>query len=233
MNIHLSPISANHKTGPMPVSSSPSITCPSKCPLKDHGCYGEYGPVFFHWQKVNDGNRGMPWEEFIGVVTDLFPGTLWRHNQVGDLPHDQDEIDEEKAIQLVLANIGKRGFTYTHHDVLHSSHNRKIIRMMNDSGFTVNLSADSIDEADAKARLSIGPVVTMLPKEPPWPRETPGGRKIVVCLNVSMNITCLQCGLCQVASRRSIVGFPVHGTGWRKAQHILDRNNAIREVKND
>ena len=39
---------------------------------------------------------------------------LWRHNQAGDLPGDGELIDKPKLRQLIKANHGKRGFTYSH-----------------------------------------------------------------------------------------------------------------------
>lgn len=223
MNIHLAPVSGNRKTGPIPVSTSPSSTCPSACPLLGQGCYGEAGPIVLHRNNVNSGNRGMTWEMFLNSISELLPGTLWRHNQVGDLPHVNDRIDREKAEALTAANKGRKGFTFSHHDVLGSRHNREVIRSMNEGGFVVNLSADDLSDADAKAALDIGPVVTLLPKEPPWPKETPGGRRIMVCLNITHHLTCMQCRLCQASPRKSIVGFPVHGNRWKKAESVYFR----------
>lgn len=220
MDIHLVVRSANSKTGPMPVSTSSRDTCPVSCALYECGCYGEQGPISIHWNKVNAGDRGVSWNEFLESITNLPAGTLWRHNQVGDLPHIDQEIDREKAEALVASNRGRRGFTFTHHDVLRSEHNRRIIRAMNKGGFTVNLSADSLSDVDLKVALKIGPVVTILPKDPPWPGMTPAGHRIVLCLNVSHKLTCLQCGLCQVFPRRSIIGFPVHGSRWKLAEGV-------------
>lgn len=205
----------------MPVSSSSKDTCPAACPLMGSGCYGESGPVSIFWRKVDRNELKHTWGHFLGKVAGLFPTTLWRHNQVGDLPHIDQEIDIQKAMELAQANRGKRGFTFTHHEVMGSRHNRDVIKFMNESGFTVNLSADSLEEADAKASLGIAPVSVILPKSPPWPDTTPQGRKILVCLNVTHHLTCLQCKLCQVATRKTIIGFPAHGTGWRKAQNVF------------
>jgi len=227
--IGLTPISHNVKTGPMPVSSSPKVPCPDICKLNDHGCYGETGPISFHWNKINKGERGLPWNQFLKKVSSLFPNTLWRHNQVGDLPHNDQEIDEEKAIQLTKANHGRKGFAFSHHDVLGSKHNQGVIKAMNKGGFTVNLSADTMKEADQKAELDIGPVSVLLPKKPPWPKKTPVGRPVLVCLNITHELTCMQCKLCQIANRKSIIGFPAHGTRWKKAEQVYRDEEKERE----
>jgi len=71
---------------------------------------------------------------------------LWRHNEAGDLPGEGDDIDVPKLRALVQANRGKRGFTYTHKPVLDNPQNAVAIKCANQNGFTVNLSADSIEE---------------------------------------------------------------------------------------
>ena len=221
--VSLTHVSHNAKTGPIPVSSSSSETCPDSCPLQGNGCYGETGPISFHWKTVNRKERGKPWYLFLHEIMSLFPGTLWRHNQVGDLPHINQSIDEIKAVELTNANYRRKGFTFSHHEVLHSVHNQRVIKEMNGKGFAVNLSADTLEDADRKAALNIGPVVTILAKSPPWPSKTPGGRPILVCLNVTHKLTCAQCKLCQIVGRKSIIGFPAHGTRWKKAEEVFNR----------
>ena len=53
--IHVSPVSVNAKTGPIPVTTSSKNTCPDSCQLKGNGCYAEVGRVNIHWQKVSNG----------------------------------------------------------------------------------------------------------------------------------------------------------------------------------
>jgi len=50
---------------------------------------------------------------------------------------------------------------------------------------------------------------------------TAGGTKVVPCPHTTGKVSnCLNCGLCQVADREYVIGFPVHGTGKRKAFEI-------------
>ena len=40
---HLTKVSSNRKTGPIPVSTTTSDSCPPTCSLKGAGCYAEQG----------------------------------------------------------------------------------------------------------------------------------------------------------------------------------------------
>lgn len=215
--------SQNSKTGPIPVSTTTQDTCPPACPFMGSGCYAESGPMSFTWKRLTRGGiAGKTWHEFCAMVEKLPSNQLWRHNQAGDLPGRGNTIDIEALGQLVAANVGKRGFTYTHKPVgfhdLESTFNAKAVYLANQRGFTVNLSADSLSEADELARLKIGPVVVVLPRDAPDKgNRTPAGRHVVVCpAQLKDGITCETCKLCAIGSRKSIVGFKAHGAMHKK-----------------
>lgn len=233
MLVTLNMASSNRKTGTIPVSTTEQKSCPSTCAFYDKGCYAKYGPLGLHWRKT--GERGVSWGDFVGLVKRIGRGQLWRHNQAGDLPGDGLAIDNDMLTALVSANRGKRGFTYTHKPVLAGkgvndatlAANRKKIKLANDKGFTVNLSADNLQEADRLANLSIGPVVVVLPIDAEQGKmyTTPEGRKVVTCPAAradleSKGINCANCQLCAVGNRKSIVGFPAHGTA-KKTVNIV------------
>ena len=69
-------------------------------------------------------------------------------------------INPRMLAELVTANRGKRGFTYSHRHA--SPENLAAIRDANRQGFTINLSASTLEEADALARKKAGPVVVIL-----------------------------------------------------------------------
>jgi hypothetical protein len=117
MNVHITPKSSNRKTGPIPVTTTTADSCPDACPLKDNGCYGDGGPLLLHWRKVSNDERGGSWPDLCSFVRNLEAGTLWRHNQVGDLPGNGNRIDRKALESLVFANNGRKGFTYTHKPV--------------------------------------------------------------------------------------------------------------------
>ena len=215
--------SANRKTGPIPVSTTTEATCPDTCPLQRNGCYADSGPLALFWRKVTAHKAGMAWEAFCEAIAALPAGQLWRHNQAGDLPGDRATIDAKALAALIRANAGKRGFTYTHYPMT-SAHNRVCVGGANANGFTINLSANNLADADRLAALDLGPVVTLLPGDVHGNQslQTPAGRKVVVCPATYRNdISCATCGLCSL-QRDAIVGFPVHGSSARRANAVAE-----------
>jgi len=161
----------------------------------------------------------MSWGEFCNAVKGLYAGQLWRHNQAGDLPGENLSIDREALTMLVSANKGRKGFTYTHKPVLKGQANAntvkanaKAIADANAKGFTINLSADNLSEADAMHALNIGPVVCIVPSSQNTNTVTPEGRKVVICPATQRDgVSCASCRLCQNVKRSVIIGFPAHG----------------------
>jgi hypothetical protein len=212
---HLTLRSDNRKVGPLPVSITSGETCPHSCPFYGNGCYAEYGPLSRHWGIVTSGDRGMGWDMFCDAVATLPEGQLWRHNAAGDLPGDGVNIDRRALAQLVLANQGKRGFTYTHYRP-DNVNNWNAIFEANNAGFRVNLSADNLEQADELFDMDIAPVAVALPHDQTENTVTPKGRTVVVCPATQRDdVSCATCGLCQ-RERPTIVGFPAHGTGYKK-----------------
>jgi hypothetical protein len=206
--VHLSPKSANAKTGPIPVSTSERATCPADCAMRAE-CYAAAGPLALHWSAVSTGTRGQLWPDFVAAVAALPAGQLWRHNQAGDLPGDGRTVDPAALGQLVAANAGRRGFTYSHY---RDAESLRWIRAANEWGFTVNLSANDLADADALAATGAGPVVVVLPSTQTANTATPAGRPVVICPATQRDgVSCASCQLCQ-RQRAAIVGFPAHGT---------------------
>jgi hypothetical protein len=175
-------------------------------------CYAASGPLALHWAAVSAGTRGTDWGRFCQSIEALPDDQLWRHNQAGDLPRKGASIDPVKLGQLVAANRGKRGFTYSHH---RDRASLGWIRHANEWGFTVNLSANDLRDADYLADTGAGPVVVVLPSTQSQNTVTPAGRRVVVCPATQRDdISCATCQLCQ-RQRDTIVGFPAHGTRHR------------------
>tara|TARA_R110000803_G_scaffold84087_2_gene150246 strand:+ start:5252 stop:5800 length:549 start_codon:yes stop_codon:yes gene_type:complete len=164
-----------------------------------------------HWNKVTAKERGTDWLTFCKAIEKLPTGQLWRHNQAGDLPVASWGLDISKIMALVEANEGKRGFTYTHHRITNDI-DGGVIASANKNGFTINLSANSIDEVDYLVDLDIGPVVVTIPEGLPKTFQTTKGNKVVTCpATYRDDVTCASCKLCAVADRKSVVAFPFHG----------------------
>ncbi len=211
--------SKNGKTGPIPVTTTQSDSCPPSCGMFN-ACYAKAGPLAMFWRKVNDSAAGLAWPDFLAQVASLPLGQLWRHNQAGDLPGIGEAIDAPALAEIVSANAGKRGFTYTHKPMDRAA-NRKAVSDANRGGFTVNLSADTLADADRLASLNIGPVVVVLPSDQVTATVTPDGRKVAICpATIADNVNCKTCGICALRDRKAIIGFPAHGTSKRKASAI-------------
>lgn len=221
MKVHLTIKSNNRKLGPIPASTTERDSCPDDCAMR-HECYADTGPLAIHWRDVSEGRRGMDWSAFCAAVALLPELQLWRHNQAGDLPRQGASVDPAKLGQLVAANRGRRGFTYSHH---RDPASLKWIRHANAWGFTINLSANDLVDADRLAATGAGPVVVVLPSTQTKATKTPGGRPVVVCPAAIIDgVNCATCGLCQKADRASIVGFPAHGNKRRIIDIKLQRD---------
>ena len=221
-NFHFTAKSDNVKTGSMPVTTSTAETCPPSCPFRKKGCYAENSFLGMHWRKITDGRRGEGFTAFLAKIREIPKGTLWRHNQAGDLPGKGDRINAGELLRLAKAARGTRGFTYTHKPP--TSKNLKAIRAATREGFTINLSGNSLKHADRLSRHGL-PVVAVLPSEAVKVKNltTPADRPVVVCpATRSEYITCKTCGLCSKADRPFIIGFPAHGSQSEKADAIAN-----------
>lgn len=216
--VHLTLKSANAKVGPIPVSTTSAKTCPNDCPFKKSGCYADGGPLAMFWGKVTREEAGTDWKTFCDKVKALPLGQLWRHNQAGDLPSkDGQQIDGKALNELVLANQGLKGFTYTHYSPKHGT-NARLLKAANKAGFTINLSGNNLKHADELAALNIAPVVVVVAEDFPDKGLTPEGRKVAVCPEQTGKAkSCAECQLCQKPDRAVIVAFRAHGSSKKKA----------------
>jgi len=207
MQIHFVRVSSNSKTGPIPVTYSERGTCPPSCPHYRADCYAEDYYTSMTWNKVPE--RGQSLETVCQSIAALPDGQLWRHNVAGDLPGEGESVDAAALGEIVRANLGKRGFTYTHKKSLDAI---EWARHATEWGFTVNLSADDAGEVDILADAGL-PLTCIVPMDTPEKTTSPGGRTIIVCpAQTREGVTCSTCGLCQRADRAVIIGFRAHGT---------------------
>ena len=166
---HFIPRSDNRKTGPIPTVYSERNTCPPSCVHYRADCYAEDFFTRMTWDKVD--RRGVDLETLTRKIEELPAGQLWRFNIAGDLPGQGENIDAAALGEIVKANIGKRGFTYTHKHTAEAIH---WAQQATAWGFTVNLSADDVGHADELARHGL-PVAAIVPMEhaPNKPTSTP------------------------------------------------------------
>ncbi len=213
--------SGNAKTGPIVASYIEATTCPDVCPLKKSGCYADSGPTLLQWRKTEDPAKSISWDEYMSRLRKAEPGRLFRHGVAGDLPGTGNRLDIGLLEELVGASSKLKGFAYTHKP-LDGPGEAVAVNLATAKGFVINLSADNLAEADRKASLGVGPVVTLLPSDTPLKGalRTPEGRKVVICpAQTRDDVTCVSCRLC-ARNRTSIVGFLAHGTSKRKADKV-------------
>lgn len=227
--------SSNRKTGPIPVSSSQASTCSPVCPFNkgDDGrvlsenselpkCYGGFGNTAVHWRSLTNRKAATSknvtdFDGFLKRVKTLPEGQLWRHNEVGDLPHIGKYIDPHLVKKLATANHGKHGFTYTHHFL--NAANVNVLRETNAAGFTVNVSANSISELPSILKLKL-PTVTILPSDAPNVQYVEDTAVVACPAEKSDKVTCANCGICADSDRDYVIGFRAHGSG-KKAANII------------
>ena len=220
MNYSLTKVSSNSKTGVIPVTVSNRNTCPPSCPLLKNGCYADGYYTQLHWDKVTNGERGTNWDDFINSIKSLPKRILWRHNVSGDLVGNNDKINTQALKDLIQANKGKNGFTYTHYP-MSDNDNLQAVLNANKKGFAVNASANDITQADLYIKQGL-PTVVIVSMDSKKVSFTPDKNKVIVCpAQNSDKVTCSTCGLCQKSDRDYIIGFKVHGTYTKKASIAL------------
>jgi hypothetical protein len=225
MRVRFTKVSSNAKTGPIAVSMTESKSCPDTCQLKTNGCYAKTSFVGIQWRQLDNGTHGIEWQEFISQLSSLPYGSIFRHNVAGDLPHENGIILGDRVKDLVYALKRKTGFTYTHHNVVDNANNLSIVKSANKRGFTINASCDNLNQVDRVMALGI-PTATILPEVSDKVTYTPAGNKVVTCpATYNDKIQCANCGagrpLCARADRGYAIGFPVHGTGKKKAEKVF------------
>lgn len=236
------------KMGPgVTATYSPRHTCPRGCSFYND-CYANEKNVKSIWLKGSLGLIGHPWGVFIKKLR-ASPDPNVRINIAGDLPGDGDTINRRKAYQLAdAASKGgtRTAWTYTHYPI--TKENLHTIHGMRRLGLQVNLSADSLKDADRKAQTGLDVAVVIPPDETAY--KTPRGRIIKRCPAImtslankvrpgaAEHITCSSCGtkgggkfhgphkssniMCARMDRQYIIGFPAHGA--------LEKEGAIQSA---
>ena len=221
--VTITKVSGNAKTGPITTTRTDRESCPDTCPFYNAGCYATLGRERMQWDRLNRGETGINWNEFIAQIRRIVPqGALWRHNTAGDLPHNNGAIDYLKLKQLIMANKGRKGFTYSHHIL--NEHNIICLQNANSLGFTVNASCESVEVADkVMTDHNIPAVAVVNSNESRRFFATSTGRKVVVCPATIHpdKVTCSTCGLCQQSDREFIIAFPAHGASKAKVNAIV------------
>lgn len=190
--------SKNVKTGNIPQTYTDKTSCPLSCGAYN-GCYAKQGNTNIHWNKTN-----KSFDDLISFVKGLPRKQLWRHNVAGDLMGINENIDVDALNRLVLANKGKKGFTYTH-----KKSNIDALIDANKNGFTINVSCDTNEEIKKYHALGL-PVVAI--SNNPDKVEFIDNIKMVRCpAEYSDKVNCVKCQLCADNTRDYGIKFTPHG----------------------
>jgi len=229
---HLTKVSGNRKTGPIPVTTHSRASCPASCPLLRspggvRGCYADGYPLSRHWDRVSRGERGTAWDRFLGLVRKAARGARRiRLMQAGDLPGDGATLDHGSCVDYARASsAGGRceAFGYSHYP--RTAENLATLRAMADRGATVSASCESLAEADRIMDAGV-PAVAVVASDAPKHGHTPAGRRWIVCPAQLGDMTCAGCGggkgaLCWRADRDYVVAFRAHGAAFRRAEQAI------------
>ena len=226
--------SGNQKVGEMATGSTDRSSCPDNCKLKKvdgeaGGCYSESGYYTRHnWNKLDAGERGGSFEDFIASVKKLPENAPFRMNVSGDVAGENNYIDGPKLEELTAALKGKRGWSYTHKPLKMFKNAAKVKKAV-DNGFTVNVSADTVEEAEEAYNAGL-PAVILVPENHPEKSETLNGTKVVVCMEqTERKSDCKSCQICFQKNRRFLIGFRAHGASKNKID-FTSFHKAMKEV---
>ena len=98
---HLSRVSSNKKTGPIPVTTTSRNSCPPTCAMRP-ACYAMTGPLALHWDKVSNGERGKTWRDHLADLATLPLFSPLRLNQP-EISALNGRLSRRYLVQLIWA----------------------------------------------------------------------------------------------------------------------------------
>lgn len=207
--------SGNAKTGPISTTSQPRSTCPSTCPHLGTSCYAQAGYYTrLNWNHLDNGTRGGTWADMVASIA-KHASSVWRMSIMGDIPANSGTINRDAMQDIVNANGGRNGFTYTHHAL--TARNVATIKQSIRDGFTVNVSCDTLEEVKAADDAGLPSVLVCGKDTEKGKHELGNGITGVTCPAIfSESVTCSSCKLCADSERDYTIMFPAHGTQAKK-----------------
>jgi len=209
--------SRNVKTGPVRIATyRTQVTCPVTCPLMGSGCYGENNGVGGSPTPFGHAARGDGDSDYTTLRADLTAcnaGDVIRINVVGDYLTSDGSPDIEYI--NVINDAAARGvivLAYTHAwrslspDLFHPSARPQA-------------SCDSPSDVSL-ARSQGWSTVIVAPVGQYANGDDIDGTRAVICPNVTNGIKCIDCKLCAV-QRKSTIVFPIHGMRKGRAAQAL------------
>lgn len=206
-------MSKNAKTGMISQTYTTCNTCPTRCPFKENGCYAKMGHVRLCWDKTSE--MGVVPKDLKKLIDSTPHTNIIRHNVAGDIAKEgTSDIDEKLVKELVKAYKGLKAYTYTHCTI--NERNLKIAKEAIANGFVINFSTENV--ASAKKAKEAGVPVVIACNTIHAKTVKKEGLTIQQCpATLDKGVTCATCGKCWNKSRKSVIAFPVHGAGKKKA----------------
>lgn len=244
LNMVLIPESGNSKTGSMIVTYTERVSCPTRCPFKGNGCYGESIRTATQWKRASDNgdkravSTPKALEKSLASAVALQAVSkgvvMFRHNIAGDIctpgtnDIDQDTLDalikaNSKAKQIAkLLEVEFYGYTYTHAD---TNDTDNVSKIKNTEDFIINVSCETISEVVQARSEGLNTVLTSATIIEDIEALKTCGINAVQCPNQTRGVHCDKCKLC-ARNRKTVVLFEVHGNGKKKAGKVIQIKRA-------
>ena len=210
-------ISQNTKVGPSSATYASQRSCPSGCPLRDSGCYGEGGNVGFTTRRLNkseDNPIEIAKAEADGI--DKLTGLLdLRLHVVGDCP-------DEESVKIVSDAAMRFRKRLRPTDVWTYHHAWKTVARALWQGVSVLASCHSHEEVLEAMQRGYAPAMTV--KKMPKKAYKKDGITYVPCREQVSETTCVECRLCfddmNLLAKKIVILFELH-TGKNKAYKAI------------
>lgn len=213
------PHSQNKKTGDISQTYSACNTCPTSCPFKGHGCYGENFTTRINWKKANCDSKTLA-----DAMESKGHTRVVRHNVAGDMcKPGTSELDSILIRDLIKAWKSTRvtAYTYTHADK--TAKNFAKVQRAIESGFIINMSCETMEQVKVCYENNVPSVLAVYE----WTQKDKVTRRIdgityrlcPACHD--KNMTCRNCGKCWKKGRKEVVVLPAHGKGKKKTRGFL------------
>lgn len=218
--VHVTPKSANAKTGAIPTTMRPMTTCPTDCPFLPTGelggCYGT-GRIFGMAQKFA---ATMTAGAIRARLAKRAKGARFlRDRVVGDILTESGEIDHDyvSAVATLATEADLIPFGYTHAWRRMTADDVDQIRA---TGYVMNASCETRDDVRAAINLGMPAVIASDIVDDGETFTRPDGKvaRIVTCpAQTGQAPDCAACGLCARGDRAAVVRFNIHGTARKRA----------------
>lgn len=211
--------SSNKKTGDISQTYSACNTCPTSCPFKGHGCYGENFTTKINWKKANCTEKTLATS-----MAEKGHTRIVRHNVAGDMcKPGTSELDSTLIRDLIKAWKAMKvtAYTYTHADK--TPRNFLKVQHAIEQGFIVNMSCETLEQVEACHENNIPSVLAVYE----WTEKDKVTRRIdgityrLCPASHDKNMTCRDCGKCWKKDRKEVIVFPAHGYGKKKTRDFL------------